>query len=109
MEIQASLDERGIWIFLMAVGLMLVNWGIEARKWQLAIRHIQRISFIRAFKAIFTGTSSAFVTFNRMGEYMGRILYIEDGNRIKAISLTIVCSMAQSLVTFSAGLIGLCL
>ncbi len=87
--------------------LMLVNWGIEARKWQLAIRRIQDIPFGRSFKAIFTGTTLAFFMPNRMGEYMGRILYISSGKRIQAISLTIVCSMAQLLVTLIAGLIGL--
>jgi hypothetical protein len=86
---------------------MFVNWGIEARKWQLAIRGIQTIPFTRAFKAIFTGTTLAFFTPNRMGEYMGRILYIHQGKRIQAISLTIVCSMAQLLVTLIAGLTGL--
>lgn len=86
---------------------MMVNWGVEARKWQLAVLHLQRISFRKAFKAIFTGTTLAFFTPNRMGEYMGRILYIEDGKRIQAISVTIVCSMAQLLITLVAGLIGL--
>ena len=87
--------------------LMLVNWGIEARKWQLAIRGIQRIPFKRAFKAIFTGTTLAFFTPNRMGEYMGRILYINEGKRIQAIAITIVCSMAQLLVTLTGGIAGL--
>ena len=87
--------------------LMFVNWGIEARKWQLAIRGIQIISFKRALKAVFTGTTLAFFTPNRMGEYVGRILYINEGKRIQAISLTIVCSMAQLLVTLVAGVTGL--
>jgi hypothetical protein len=94
-------------MFFVVAGLMLVNWGIEARKWQLAIRHVQAITFSRAFKAIFTGTTLAFFTPNRMGEYMGRILYIKKCKRIQAISLTIVCSMAQLLITLSAGLTGL--
>ena len=86
---------------------MFLNWGIEARKWQLAIRSIQSITFKRAFKAVFTGTTLAFFTPNRMGEYVGRILYINEGKRIQAISLTIVCSMAQLLVTLVAGITGL--
>jgi hypothetical protein len=86
---------------------MVVNWGIEARKWQLAIRGIQIIPFKRAFKAIFTGTALAFFTPNRTGEYLGRILYVHEGKRIHAISLTIVCSIAQLLVTLVAGLTGL--
>jgi hypothetical protein len=86
---------------------MMVNWGIEARKWQLAISQIQRITFVRSFKAIFTGTTLAFFTPNRMGEYIGRILYIDEGKRIHAIALTIACSMAQLQVTLLAGSIGL--
>ncbi len=92
------------WMLLLVVGMMLMNWGIEARKWQLVITKIQPISFLQSLKAIFTGTTMAFFTPNRMGEYMGRILYIEDGKRIQAISLTIVCSMAQLLVTLLAGI-----
>jgi len=106
-QIWDSLDSGSVWIFFIVTVLMFVNWGIEARKWQLAIRSIQIIPFKRAFKAIFTGTTLAFFTPNRMGEYMGRILYINEGKRIHAISLTIVCSMAQLLVTLVAGLTGL--
>jgi hypothetical protein len=97
----------GSWKLALAVGLMLVNWGLEARKWQLSIRQIQSLSFIQSWKAVFTGTTLAFFTPNRIGEYMGRILYIHEGKRIQAISLTIVCSMAQLLVTWWAGIAGL--
>jgi len=106
-QIGLSFNSKSIWTIFIVMGLMLVNWGIEARKWQLAIAGIQNIAFTKAFKAIFTGTTLAFFTPNRMGEYMGRILYIEKGKRINAISLTIVCSMAQLLITLFAGLIGL--
>jgi hypothetical protein len=56
---------------------------------------------------VFTGITLAFFTPNRIGEYMGRILYIRPGLRVQAISLTIVCSMAQLLVTWLAGMGGL--
>jgi hypothetical protein len=102
-----SLDSRSWLTIFLVVVLMMVNWGIEARKWQLAISQIQRITFVRSFKAIFTGTTLAFFTPNRMGEYIGRILYIDEGKRIHAIALTIACSMAQLQVTLLAGSIGL--
>jgi Predicted integral membrane protein len=95
------------WKLALALGLMLVNWGLEARKWQLAIRQIQPLSLIQSCKAVFTGTTLAFFTPNRIGEYIGRILYIHEGKRIQAISLTIVCSMAQLLVTWWAGIGGM--
>lgn len=94
------------WRLWLAVALMPLNWGIEARKWQLALRPVERVSFKNAFCAIFTGVTLASFTPNRMGEYLGRILYIKEGHRISAISLTITCSIAQLLITLVAGLAG---
>jgi hypothetical protein len=47
------------------------------------------------------------LTPNRVGEYGGRVFYVEEGNRIKAISLTIVGSISQLLVTLMLGCTGL--
>ena len=93
-----------IWIVLL---LMLVNWGLESKKWQLAIHTLQPISYWRAFSATLTGVTMASFTPNRMGEYLGRILYIEEGKRLQSISLTIACSMAQLLITMIAGCAGI--
>ncbi|MBI3883383.1 MAG: flippase-like domain-containing protein, partial [Sphingobacteriales bacterium] len=103
-QMQHSLKDGGIWLVLL---LMIINWGIEARKWQLLVKHIQGFSFFRAFKSVLSGCSITMLTPNRVGEYGGRILYVEEGNRIKAISLTIVGSISQLLVTLITGCIGL--
>jgi hypothetical protein len=94
-----------LWLVLL---LMPLNWGIEARKWQLALRPIGGIAFRNAFRAIFTGTTMACFTPNRMGEYLGRILYIKEGERIRSISLTMACSIAQLMITLFIGLLGVC-
>jgi len=110
---RASLSEVGRaitgplqWRLWLVVVLMPLNWGIEARKWQLALRPVERVSLKNAFRAIFTGVTLASFTPNRMGEYLGRILYIKEGHRISAISLTITCSIAQLLITLAVGLAG---
>ncbi|MDP9229259.1 MAG: flippase-like domain-containing protein [Bacteroidota bacterium] len=87
--------------------LMLVNWSLEALKWKLSIQKIQPISFSKAFKAILSGVSFSVSTPNRMGEYVGRVLYMKEGNRLRAISLTIVGSMSQLIITLAMGSIGL--
>jgi hypothetical protein len=46
---------------------------------------------------------------NRIGEYLGRVLYLPEGSRLKTISLTLVGSFAQLLVTLIAGTAGLVL
>jgi hypothetical protein len=96
-----------VWKLLLTVILIFANYGLEARKWQVVVKQVQPTSFIQACKAVFTGTTLAFFTPNRIGEYMGRILYLGEGKRMQAISLTIVCSMAQLLVTWVAGIGGI--
>jgi uncharacterized membrane protein YbhN (UPF0104 family) len=106
-QVLGAIRGAASWQLIMAIGLMLLNWSIEARKWQLVIRKIQPISFFKSWKAIHSGVTLAFFTPNRSGEYFGRVLYIQEGKRIQAVSLTIICSMAQLLVTWLAGIAGI--
>jgi hypothetical protein len=92
--------------FIAVFILMIVNWGIEAFKWKLSVQKIQRLTFFTSFKAILSGTSFSVSTPNRVGEYLGRILYMSEGNRLKAISLTIAGSMSQLIITLFMGLLG---
>ncbi len=93
--------------FWLIVALAFVNWGIEAKKWQRLLQAIQRISFFTAFKSVLSGVALSINTPNRMGEYGGRILYVENGKRIKAISLSITGSISQLIITLITGCIGL--
>jgi hypothetical protein len=105
-RILGAITGPGQWRLWAVLALMPVNWGIEARKWQLALRPAGGIAYRNAFRAVFTGTTLASFTPNRMGEYLGRMLYVEEGKRISSISLTILCGMAQLLVTLALGLAG---
>ena len=87
--------------------LMLLNWLIETWKWQLAIRKVQSVGLWKAFKAILSGVSFSTTTPNRIGEYAGRVLFLDEGNRLRSISLTIVCSMSQLIITILMGCVGL--
>lgn len=98
---------KGAVTIAAVVMLMIVNWGIEARKWQIALQADHGISFLRSLRAIYSGTALAFFTPNRMGEYFGRILLVPPRNRVTAIGPTVVCSMAQLIITLAAGAAGL--
>jgi hypothetical protein len=87
--------------------LMVINWTLETAKWQIALRPIQSIRFTRAFKAILAGTCIASFTPNRVGEYLGRMLFVDPGNKVVSVAPTILCSMSQMLVTLIAGSVGL--
>lgn len=95
------------WKFWMVVLFVFVNWGMEARKWQLLMKAVQPISFVTAFKAVLCGVTVSLNTPNRIGEYGGRILFVHEGNRIKAVTLSIAGGMAQLIVTMLMGCMGL--
>jgi hypothetical protein len=44
---------------------------------------------------------------NGIGDYAGRMLYMHEGNRLRSITVTLVGSMAQLIVTLTAGLMAL--
>lgn len=106
-HIRQSFHSPLLWNLLAVVVLMIINWSIEATKWQLSIKNIQRLNFLKAFRAVLSGVSFSVSTPNRIGEYLGRVLYMNEGNRLKTISLTIVCNMSQLIITLLSGCIGL--
>ena len=62
------------WKFWLVILLAFLNWGLEARKWQVLLKPIQQINFFRAYKSVLSGLALSLNTPNRMGEYGGRIL-----------------------------------
>jgi hypothetical protein len=96
------------WLLLVLVVLMMfVNWGLEARKWQIQMRVIEPVSFLRSFRAVFSGQAFGFGSLNGVGEYAGRALYMHEGNRLRSIAVTMVGSLSQLIATFVMGLLGL--
>jgi len=107
LRIKDSFSSPMTWNLVAVVVLMFVNWGIEAFKWKLSVKPVQRVSFFRALQAVLSGVSFSVSTPNRIGEYLGRMLYMNEGNRLKTISITIVGSISQLIITLLAGCIGL--
>ncbi len=93
--------------FWIVIVLVFLNWGIEARKWQVLVKNLQSINFLTAFKAVLSGLTLSLNTPNRIGEYGGRILYIDEGNRLSAISLSIAGGISQLIITLLMGCGGL--
>jgi len=107
VNIKASFTDTRVLSFILVFVLMFVNWSLEALKWKISVQGVQPVSFFRSLKAIFSGVSFSVTTPNRTGEYLGRVLYMDDGNRLRVISLTILGSISQLMVTVFFGLLGL--
>lgn len=106
-KIKESFGSSAVISVVAVFVLMLINWSLEALKWKLAVHQVQPVSFLRSLRAIFSGVSFSVTTPNRTGEYLGRVLYMDEGNRLRVISLTMLGSYSQLMVTFFFGLIGL--
>lgn len=105
--LRAPLGSEG-WKVWLALMLVFVNWGIEARKWQLLMHYLQPFSYYRAFKSVFSGVTLSINTPNRIGEYGGRILFVAPGKRIRAVSLSIAGSISQLIITLTFGCLSVC-
>lgn len=106
-QIVQSISGPQSWKFYLVIILMLFNWGFEARKWQLLIKPIEAVSFFTAFRAVLSGLALSLNIPNRLGEYIGRMAYMHEGNRLRSIALTIVGSISQVIITLVMGIIGL--
>jgi Lysylphosphatidylglycerol synthase TM region len=106
-QVLSAASGKQQWKLYVMFGLTWVNWGLETFKWQIALRPVQPIGFVRAFKAILAGTCIASFTPNRVGEYLGRMLFVDPGNKILSVTPTILCSMSQMLITLFAGSVGI--
>lgn len=93
-------------VVLGLLGLMLLNWGIESRKWRVLMHEVEPIAPLRAFAATLAGTSIGLITPNRVGEFVGRVLFLAPEHRVAGSFATALGSIAQFIVTIVFGLLG---
>jgi len=91
------------WTLLL---LMLVNWSFETKKWMYMLPEGLSQGFFESFKAVWTGVAVSLFTPNRVGEFGGRMLCFEPGDRVKAVSASLAGSLGQLTSTMLFGIIG---
>ncbi|MBU46387.1 MAG: hypothetical protein CMD28_03070 [Flavobacteriales bacterium] len=96
-------------VIVLVIFMMFFNWFLESLKWRFLISKIEKITIKRSIRAIFSGITVSAFTPNRVGEYAGRVFCLEKGDRIQAVLITVIGSMAQLLTTIVFGLIGILL
>ncbi|NDK55978.1 lysylphosphatidylglycerol synthase domain-containing protein [Pontibacter fetidus] len=95
------------WLFIVTAILIPVNWGFEAKKWQLLGRKLEPISFWRAYRAVMVGLTLGFITPNRLGDYAGRVLELKSKQRLEAIGAIFIGRFCQLVATVIVGSVGL--
>lgn len=98
--------DKSWYVFFLFV-LMIVNWTLEAIKWRRLMKPVQEVSLFTACRAILSGLSFSMFIPTAAGEYAGRTMYMHEGNRLRSVSLNVIGSISQLLITLIAGVAGL--
>jgi hypothetical protein len=83
------------WVFA-SMFLLIFNIGLEATKWYWVVKiFYPNLKYLTAFQAILTGSASAFITPQKLGDYVGRLLYLSEKKRFDAAVATFLDRLAQ--------------
>ncbi len=96
-------DWHWLWLTLL---LVPANWLAEVQKWRPFVARYEPMPLWRGARAVLAGTSIALFTPNRVGEYGGRILFVQPENHWKALLVHFVGSLSQYVVLLAGGTMG---
>lgn len=88
---------------IVALGLVFINWLLEAIKWRELLAVYTQISLWDSYRGVLIGLSAAIYTPNRVGEYFGRVLVLKKDFISQGVLATITGSLAQVLITLIPG------
>ncbi len=93
---------------LFALLLVPLNWGIEFVKWLLIAKSVGTSFSMRKLGAsLFAGISTGIITPNRIGNFIGRVIYFDYKERALLTLGTLYGNLAQFVATVFFGLVGL--
>ena len=100
--ISANFSKNGLWLILVLL-LLPVNWFFEARKWQKIVSPTEKISLRRSILSVLAGSSTAFFSPNRTGDFVGRGLYLKKENQTQVIPFSVLNSLTQNIILIACG------
>lgn len=90
----------------ITVLLGILNWSFEAMKWKRLLSGVLHLSFFRSFASVMQGVTTAIITPNRLGSFIGRVGGLPKEHREKGVLLTLLSGLAQFSITIGFGLVG---
>ncbi len=92
---------------ICAFVLVFVNWGLELWKWKFSISVVHRkVNSRILLESLFSGITTGIVTPNRIGNFLGRMIYFPKKSRSNLIFATLYGNLAQFNATVLLGGIG---
>jgi uncharacterized membrane protein YbhN (UPF0104 family) len=104
-DLSAMFRASDLKLIVLAFFLLFINWGLEAIKWKVLIRPLEEITFMESLKAVFAGVTVSIFMPNRVGEFAGRIFFLNKAGKVEATLKNFVGSIAQLFMTLAAGIL----
>jgi len=92
----------------LCLGLTIINWSLEARKWQILMCTLEPITLRKSLRASLSGVATSFITPFRIGDFAGRVVHVPNQKR-NATVLTFFANFAQMIATLFFGILSLSL
>ncbi len=106
MTIKETFISGDWWRVILAFLLVFVNWGSEGYKWKRLMKKEYPVSLVTSVKAAFAGNATGIFTPNRIGGFVGRVMYLPKEMVLVGTMNTFVGNLAQLLATIFFGVIG---
>jgi hypothetical protein len=105
-RITGSFFNGNWWLIVVAFVLVFFNWGLEGYKWKRLMHSEYPISTFLAVKAAFAGNATGAFTPNRVGGFIGRVMYLPKDKVLIGTLNTFVGNLAQLIATIVFGAFG---
>ncbi len=102
-ELKSMPLQNYAWLLITFL-LLPLNWLAESVKWKIIVSETEKISLKIAFKSVLAGFSTGFITPNRLGDFAGRIYFLNQSNRKTGITLSLINSLSQNIVIALCGI-----
>ena len=96
-----NLKGNRLYLFIAVLFLMPVNWGLETIKWRMLLR--AKTPLLILLQSIIAGITVGFVTPGRSGEFVGRVMFLNEGNKSKVFYLSSIGGLAQTAASLVIG------
>jgi len=91
------------WLFLVFL-LLPINWLLEFYKWTYLCAPFEKISLLTSTKSVLSGLVAGFLSPNRIGELVGRPVFLKPENRVSAALMTFLNGFSQTIIIVACGI-----
>lgn len=93
------------WELIACLGLMPLNWLLEALKWRFLASKIEKISVTTAVKGTLAGLALGFITPHAVGDYAARLYYLKLKHKIEAFGALLLTRVSMFYVSLFYGIV----